>query len=214
MSPNPVPFAPAASSAEARVRDARPDLHPDSSAFRAALVLLAGPEMRFNVDRVAVRCRLPRAQAAACVRRLIDNGVWGAGGAACPWHGPGDPRFWNDVAVAEGRLLRRTHPDGRVEWAPPGRWEKAYDFVGPQSDPGGAVLYLDATQDASPLDPPLPATATAADVPRPPPRALPAVFPGAVLTGAGGWRDADAEPVPAGAAAGLPELFPGADWLR
>ena len=101
-----------------RVRGARPDLPPDASAFRAALVLLAGPEHRFNIDRIAVRCALPRPWVAACVRRLIDNGVWAGGRAVYPWDTPDDPRFWNDVAVAEGRLLRRlTHPQSTFEGA-------------------------------------------------------------------------------------------------
>lgn len=128
-----------------RVRNARPDLSTDAPAFRAAVVLLAGPELRFNIDRIATRCALPRPWVAACVRRLVDNGVWVVGRAEYPWRGPDDPRFWNDAAVAEGRLLRRARDGGGVEWAPPGAWEKAYDFVGPQSDPGGALLYFDAT---------------------------------------------------------------------
>jgi hypothetical protein len=130
-----------------RLRAARPDLPPDAPAARAALVLAAGPEHGFNVDRIARACRLPRPWVAGCVRRLVDNGVWSGGRAECAWSDADDPRFWNDAAVAEGRLQRRTLPDGRVEWAPPGRWTKSYDFVGPQSEPGGPVLYLDPAPD-------------------------------------------------------------------
>lgn len=132
-----------------RVRNARPDLSTDAPAFRAAVVLLAGPELRFNIDRIATRCALPRPWVAACVRRLVDNGVWVVGRAEYPWRGPDDPRFWNDAAVAEGRLLRRARDGGGVEWAPAGAWEKAYDFVGPQSDPGGALLYFDAAPECA-----------------------------------------------------------------
>jgi hypothetical protein len=205
-----------------RVRRARPDLSPDAPVFRAAVVLLAGPEHRFNIDRVAVRCALPRAWVAACVRRLIDNGVWGGGRAVYPWTTPDDPRFWNDAAVAEGRLLRRTHADGRVEWAPPGSWEKAYDFVGPQSEPGGAVLYLDAgpARDSRPAPVSSPARPAEVEAPSGEPRDRPEPpaerrVPAQTLVG-GGWMRA---PAPGAAFAGagapsLPDLFPGADWLR
>lgn len=181
-----------------RVCAARPDLPSDSPAFQAAVVLLAGPEQGFNIDRIAVRCALPRAAVAACVRRLIDNGVWVAGRAVCAWRGPDDPRFWNDAAVAEGRLVRRTGPRESIEWAPPGQWAKAYDFVGPQSDPGGAVLYLDcADAEGTPAADGAPAAPEhlrdGASVP------ATVCLPGLRL-------------VP-GAAAGVPDLFPGADWL-
>lgn len=198
-----------------RVRAARPDLPCESSAFRAAVVLLAGPEHGFNIDRIAARCGLARASVAACVRRLIDNGVWAGGRDQCAWRGPDDPRFWNDCAVAEGRLLRRTLPDGMVEWAPPGRWEKAYDFVGPQSDPGGAVLYLDSADEAQ---------EDAARAASPAPFARPAKEPPAgtratlelprLRIAGSGLPGGAPEPGRGGAAAGMPELFPDAAWLR
>ncbi|HYR09207.1 MAG TPA: hypothetical protein VEQ60_15595 [Longimicrobium sp.] len=214
---------PRSGDARDRVRRARPDLSRDASAFRAAVVLLAGPEHRFNIDRIAVRCALPRPWVAACVRRLIDNGVWAGGRAVYPWATPDDPRFWNDAAVAEGRLLRRTRPDGRVEWAPPGAWEKAYDFIGPQSEPGGAVLYLDpgTVDDGSPA----PASSAAApcaerEAARRATARVADAFPelrfGAPAPAGGGWMGAPAPASPfAGAGApSLPDLFPGTDWLR
>lgn len=189
----PAPTGPVGGSDRAPLRRARPDSAADTPAFRAALVLAAGPEHRFNVDRIAGACRLPRAWVAACVRRLIDNGVWTGGRAACAWRDAGDPRFWNDAAVAEGRLQRRTLPDGGFEWAPAGRWTKAYDFIGPQGDPGGAVLYLDAHADPErlvPAAPPDPEPSAAAEAqprpfPRPPQRAwsAPELFPGAAWLG-------------------------------
>lgn len=208
MFPTPCPAFPPARRCEPRVRirAARPELHPDSPAFRAAVVLLAGPEHRFNIDRIASRCGLPRAAAAACVRRLIDNGVWAGGRAHCAWTDAADPRFWSDAAVAEGRLLRRTRGDGVVEWAPPGQWEKAYDFVGPQSDPGGAVLYLDAAPE--PEDAPLPVRAAAEPEPVPVLRRAAPVFLGITAVAA-----ESGVLLGAGAASGLPDLFPGADWL-
>jgi hypothetical protein len=197
-----------------QVRAARPDLRPDASAFRAAVVLLAGPLHAFNIDRIAGRCGLPRAVVAACVRRLIDNGVWEAGTAVYPWSDPDDPRFWNDAAVAEGRLLRRTRPGGQVEWAPAGRWEKAFDYVGPQGDPGGALLYLDCAADppraAGP--PAAPDGSPAAPGAAPP---LAAARVPALCAAGGGWPGApatDTGPAPAGSVS-VPELFPGAHWL-
>lgn len=210
--------APRPADARERVRAARPDLPAESPAFRAALVLLAGPEARFNIDRVAARCALPRPWVAACVRRLIDNGVWACGEALYPWRGPDDPRFWNDAAVAEGRLLRRARPEGGVEWAAAGAWDKAYDFVGPQSDPGGAVLYFDA---APADDAPRTVRAELAPEPEPEPepvRPRPAPrLPAPPVTGDAwmGVPPAAEDRVLAGAGAGtVPDLFPGADWLR
>jgi hypothetical protein len=152
-----------------------------------------------------------------------------------PWSGPDDPRFWNDVAVAEGRLLRRTRSDGQVEWAPAGSWDKAFDYVGPQGDPGGAVLYLDAAPaadaeraDAERAEAERAGAAEALDPPGRPaePTPRPRVAPAAPYAAAGvpalrmaggGWLGGPgAEAVAGVAAAGtprLPELFPGADWL-
>lgn len=212
----PVPLDVSPADVRGCIRAARPDLAADTPAFRAAVVLLAGPRHGFNIDRIARRYGLARPWVAACVRRLVDNGVWAGGTAACPWHHADDPRFWNDAAVAEGRMLRRSVGEC-VEWAPPGRWEKAYDFVGPQSEPGGPVLYL---------DPVLPPAAEAeAELPVPVPRPAPAP-PAAAPDAArphGRWIElgtplrvygAPTERVPVAAGGGHPDLFPEADWLR
>lgn len=208
-----------------RVRAARPDLPADAPAFRAAVVLLAGPELRFNIDRIATRCALPRPWVAACVRRLIDNGVWACGRAEYSWRGPDDFRFWNDAAVGEGRLLRRALPEGGVEWAPAGAWEKAYDFLGPQSDPGGAVLYMDTAPEPAepgPVAARAPAPEPAAERPRPVIVAAeretrpPAVRMPTLRRVGDGWLGMAPvdDLVLAGAGAGAaPDLFPGANWL-
>ena len=182
----PLAAPPASTDPRARLRALRPDLPCEGASFRAALVLLAAPDAGFNIDRVARRTGVPRHWVAACARRLRDNGVWGPDGARVAWSGPEDFRFWNDVGVAEGRLLRRRDAHGKTEWAPAGAWAKAYDYVGPQADPGGPVLYL---VDDEPTPPP--ALSAAAPAPCAPPAGRPA---------AGG-----AHPV---------DLFPGAAWLE
>lgn len=199
--------APPAADPRERLCALRPDLPREGTTFRAALVLLAAPGAGFNIDRVALRTGVPRHWVAACARRLRDNGVWSPAGERVSWAGPEDFRFWNDVGVAEGRLLRRDDARGRPQWAPAGAWAKAYDFVGPGGDPGGPVLYL------SPGEPP------------PPPAAAPAPSAPPLRLVAGG-RDAAPPPParPAGPALLLPasrgggggphpELFPGAAWL-
>ncbi|HEX6909998.1 MAG TPA: hypothetical protein VF142_06375, partial [Longimicrobium sp.] len=105
---------------------------------------------------------------------------------------------------------------------PPGGWEKAYDFVGPQSEPGGAVLYLDPgpAGDSGPA----PVSSPGRPVERAAPLGVPRDPPGpsaerrvpAQARAGGGWMSA---PGPGAAFAGagaptLPDLFPGADWLR
>lgn len=107
----------------------RPELSPDSATFRAAVLLLVGPAVEFNIDRLTVRTQVPRALVAACTRRLFDNGVWQPDGPVYTWTTPDDEAFWSDVAVAEGLLCRRTDRLGRIEWANAGSWRKAYDFV-------------------------------------------------------------------------------------
>lgn len=111
----------------------RPELKQDNIRFRAAVLLLAGPGFRFNIDRMAGRTQTPRALVAACTRRLFDNGVWQPDGALYAWMSPDDPQFWDDVGVAEGRLCRRLDELGRIEWAPAGVWRKAYAFGGDRS---------------------------------------------------------------------------------
>jgi hypothetical protein len=107
----------------------RPELSPDSSTFRAAVLLFVGPMVGFNIDRLTGRTQTPRALVAAFTRRLFDNGVWKPDGPVYTWTTADDEAFWNDVAVAEGRLCRRTDGLGRIEWASAGSWRKAYEFV-------------------------------------------------------------------------------------
>src|SRR5688500_9714399 len=85
----------------------RPELSPDTVTFRAAVLLLVGPAVGFNIDRLTVRTQAPRALVAACTRRLFDNGVWQPDGSVYTWTTPDDKAFWSDVAVAEGLLCRR-----------------------------------------------------------------------------------------------------------
>ncbi|HET6229400.1 MAG TPA: hypothetical protein VFE05_04920 [Longimicrobiaceae bacterium] len=114
-------------------------LDPAAAAFRAAVVLLAGAETGFNVERLARRTGYPAHQVAAFVRRLVDHGVHEPCGRA--WTSPADERFWNDAGVAEGRLCRRLRPDGSPEWAPAGTWQRAYEYVG-REEAGPVVSYL------------------------------------------------------------------------
>jgi hypothetical protein len=52
---------------------------------------------------------------------------WTAGDEGCG-------SFWNDVAVAMGKLCRRIGADGLAEWAPAGFWNKSYGFVEADDD--------------------------------------------------------------------------------
>lgn len=211
-----LPNVPAIRQTIARIR---PELAEDSLSFRAAVLLLVGPALKFNVDRMAGRTNCPRAIAAACARRLFDNGVWQADGSVYTWKRPDDEHFWNDVAVAEGKLCRRTDRYGCIEWAPPGAWRKAYDFGA--ADPALTVSYLADGETVRPVKTQV-ETAQAK-----PARAQPA--PQAVTADLGGeWpgrsdltvtasqqpRQVSREMTPAflgHAAAG--NLFPGAVWL-
>ena len=106
-----------------------------------------------------------------------------------------------------------------MEWAPPGTWEKAYDFIGPQSEPGGAVLYLDPGP-AAEAGPAPASSAAAPPVEREIPRREAPAAPAADVTDAAdafaGRRLAALAPAGGGwmGAPSLPDLFPGADWLR
>lgn len=132
------------------IAEIRPDVPEDSVAFRAAVLLLAGPSVNFNVDRLARRTQFPRPTVAACARRLFDNGAWQPDGPVYAWRSPDDEAFWNDVAVAEGKLCRRTDHFGRIEWAVPGAWRKAYDFVATESSTL-TVSYFAAGEPTRPL---------------------------------------------------------------
>lgn len=101
--------------------EARPDVLPNAAAYRAAVFLLCGPALGCNVDRITRITRYSASQVAIVVRRLFDNGIWHHHGPVYTWRGPGDEDFWRDVAVAEGKLRRRSvDSSGHIEWLPVG----------------------------------------------------------------------------------------------
>jgi hypothetical protein len=125
---------------QARVRRYNPELAVDSDTYRAAVLMLAGLEYGQNLDLLARRTSFARAFVAKAARRLIDNGVWQGGRTVVEWSLAEEPSqaFWNDVAVAEGKLCRRMTEDGSIEWAPAGYWNKSYQYVD-----AGAAARLD-----------------------------------------------------------------------
>jgi len=131
---------------EARIRRYNADLEPTSLAYRAAVILLAGQEFGHNIDRIARRTGYPGSLVSQVARRLIDNGVWNAGVTVADWSGSehASGSFWNDVAVAEGKMCRRIGPGGSIEWAPAGFWNKSFQFVDPEADNSLSTLYHDA----------------------------------------------------------------------
>lgn len=126
-----------------QVRRLAPALDPATPAFQAALLLLSALRVGQNIDRLARITRCERSFVAKCARRLVDNGVWQNGKTVCDWYRDGEARsaFWNDVAVAEGRMCRRVNGDGETEWAEAGVWRKSYDFVSPRPHTEPANLY-------------------------------------------------------------------------
>lgn len=128
-----------------RIRALGIDAPPESETFRAALMLVAGLDVGPNPERISRRTGVPRPFASKCARRLIDNGVWSNGQTMGDWVASPEAvdAFARDVAVAEGRLLRRTDPAGRLEWAPPGRWTKSFD--GTASADALRSTWIDAT---------------------------------------------------------------------
>jgi hypothetical protein len=130
-----------------QIRQTRPDLGSHTRTYQVAVLLLCGPAVRFNIDRLARLTGYARAFVAISARRLFDNGVWDHGDAAYSWIGPAEPDFWRDVAVAEGRLCRRRCVGGAVEWAEPGVWKKQYDFV-VDKNPSHTITYI-AESDAA-----------------------------------------------------------------
>lgn len=122
------------------------EIQPRSEKYQAALLLLAGAVHGHNVDLLSRRTGIARPLVARVARRLIDNGVWQAGKTVADWAvaTPLDEAFWNDLAVAEGRMCRRVNEDGSTEWAPAGFWNKNFQFVDPESDARLSSTYLDA----------------------------------------------------------------------
>lgn len=134
---------------EARIRRYNSDLEKDSVTFRVAVILLAGVEYGHNIDRISRRTGVERAFVARVARRLTDNGVWKAGVTVADWSSTDEASgtFWNDVAVAEGKMCRRIGPTGQIEWAPAGFWNKSFHYVEQEEDARLSTLYLDASQD-------------------------------------------------------------------
>lgn len=135
---------------------ARPDFTDATDEGRAAVLLLAGPLLGFNIDRLTKRTRYARQFVAMCARRLFDNGVWRHEGPMYCWEDPRDPNFWRDVEVAVGRSYRRSLPEGGVEWGDTSSWRKKYDF-GQDPNAGVGVVYLtgngESPNDAEPSAP-------------------------------------------------------------
>lgn len=137
---------------DARIRRYNSDLEQDSTTYRAAIILLAGLEFGHNVERIARRTGYPRPFVSQVARRLTDNGVWNGGVTVTDWtsNDYASGTFWNDVAVAEGKMCRRIATNGQIEWAPAGFWNKSFQFVDPEADKSLSTLYHDAFEPASP----------------------------------------------------------------
>jgi hypothetical protein len=129
----------------ARIRRYNSDIDPKSDTYRSAVLLLAGLEFGHNIDVLARRAGIDRSFVAKAARRLIDNGVWVAGRTVAEWTALDEASgaFWNDVAVGEGKLCRRTLPDGAIEWAPAGFWNKSYHFVDQAVTESMTTTYFD-----------------------------------------------------------------------
>ena len=183
---------------EARVRRYNSDIDPASDTFRAAVLLLASLEFGQNVEGLARRTGFPRSFVAKCARRLIDNGVWVGGETAAEWSADDEASgaFWNDVAVAEGKLCRRVGAAGEIEWAPAGYWKKNYEFIETAEQPLSAVYRDPVPPEAEPA---APAADVANDEPSTPAAAIPAA-------------DEPAS-APEGATPPDDDLFPGTVWL-
>lgn len=113
----------------AKVRGFGLDAPVGSDTWRAAILLVASLDTGHNVDRIARRTGAPRPFVAKCARRLVDNGVWTGEGTVGAWTsdpGAGDA-FRRDVAVAEGRMQRRSGEGGVLEWAAAGNWTKSFE---------------------------------------------------------------------------------------
>jgi hypothetical protein len=134
---------------EARIRRYNSDLEHDCVAFRAAVILLAGLEFGHNIDRIARRTGYDRPFVARVARRLTDNGVWKGGVTVADWSSSDEASgtFWNDVAVAEGKMCRRIAADGQIEWAPAGFWNKDFHYVASDTGKDLSTQYFDPSQD-------------------------------------------------------------------
>jgi hypothetical protein len=193
------------------------DANVGSDTYHAAILLIASAEMGQNLERLARRTGVPRPFASKCARRLIDNGVWAGGQTMSAWVSDPAAReaFAKDVAVAEGKLLRRTGPGGRMEWAPAGSWNKGYEKS--DENAGLSATYTDVAPRAehavalpSELETPVPAKPATADAAAPIAPADP-VPVAAVPEPLEQDQGPSAPPRPAPS---LEEIFSGAVWLR
>jgi len=192
------------------------DANVGSDTYHAAILLVAAAEVGQNLERLSRRTGVPRPLASKCARRLIDSGVWSNAQTVSPWVSDPGARdaFAKDVAVAEGKLLRRTGPGGRLEWAPAGSWNKGYEKS--DDDTGLCATYLDvapradhAVPLASELETPVPPTPPSNGAVAPIAPAPPAPVPSAAEPAE--EKDAPAPPPPAPS---LEEIFSGVVWLR
>ena len=194
---------------EARIRHYNSDLQPSDPTFRAAVILLAGLEYGHNIDLLARKTGYDRAFVARTARRLIDNGVWKSGVTVADWSSSDEASgtFWNDVAVAEGKMCRRIGGDGRIEWAPAGFWNKSFQYVDPGADKRLDTLYLDAVPEGS-AEAPAEASRAAAETAAPEPAAEATIIigPNAPVAGA---KPGDAPPK----APRLDEVFRDVIWI-
>lgn len=127
------------------IRRYNSDIDTGSEAFRAAVLLLLARDYGQNIDMLARRTGFDRSFVARCARRLIDNGVWQGGLTIADWTAGDEASgsFWNDVAVAMGKLCRRIGADGITEWAPAGFWNKSYHFLAADDEPPQVAIYHD-----------------------------------------------------------------------
>jgi hypothetical protein len=127
-----------------RIRRYNSDIDSRSDTFRAAVLLLAAAEFGQNIDLLSRCTGFDRSFVARCARRLTDNGVWVSGATVADWSSADEASgtFWNDVAVAEGKMCRRTLA-GNVEWAPAGFWNKNFHFTDSDSEKRLGNKYLD-----------------------------------------------------------------------
>ncbi len=134
-----------------RIRRYNDDVDTASAGFMAAVILLVGLDYGHNIDSICRRTGYDRCLVARCARRLIDNGVWSQGRTIADWNQTDEASgtFWNDVAVAEGRMCRRLNEDGRFEWAPAGYWNKNFLAENAASQDRVANTYLDNSPDGN-----------------------------------------------------------------
>jgi hypothetical protein len=202
----------------------RPTLETHSATYQAAVLLLVGGSVHFNVDRFARVAGFDRTFVAKAIRRLYDNGVLLGGELKRDWDETElTGSFWRDVAVAEGLLYRRESDGGEMEWGFPGSWWKAFDFGDTSQGSGSAVRYSYAVEEEErEATRPLDAVEAEAEEPEPLPVGLWESEPSWSL-GSGSRRfamagqsvvDSTSSRTPVGAVAqGGTELFPDAVWL-